>query len=323
MKAIALFSGGLDSMLSAKIMQDLGIEVIALNFASVFFARNPAQRYADILGIKLHVIDFTKEHLEMVKKPRFGLGKNMNPCIDCKIFMLTQARKLMDELGASFVVTGEVLGERPMSQRRDALRLIEKNSGLEGLVLRPLSAKLLPPTIPEKEGWVERERLYAIRGRSRRMQLELAQQFGIEEFATPAGGCLLTDPGFSKRLKDLLDHTEPDILDLKLLKYGRHLRLSDSCKLVVGRNESENERLESLVKGKAPVLRLEDFPGPIAVLCGDADETILRTACALVARYSKARDLPSVKVAFYSPSGQKQTIEVSPIRAEEAESYII
>src|SRR4030067_1983115 len=213
MKAIALLSGGLDSTLAAKLVIEQGIELEALNFITVFCNCTgrgetclASQRAVESLGIPLKVFNVSEEYLDIVKRPQHGYGSNMNPCIDCRIFMLKKAKDYMKEGSASFLVTAEVLGERPMSQRKDAMRLIEKEAGLEGVILRPLSAKLLPPSIPEKEGWIDRERLLNIQGRSRKTQIELAAFFGIQDYTCPAGGCLLTDPGFAKRIKDLMIH---------------------------------------------------------------------------------------------------------------------
>ncbi len=253
MKAIALLSGGLDSTLAAKIVLEQGIELEALNFLTVFCTCTnrgetclASQKAVDALGIPLKVFNVSEEYLDVVKHPKHGYGSNMNPCIDCRIFMMKKAKAYMEETGASFIVTGEVLGQRPMSQRRDAMRLIEKEAGLEGLILRPLSAKFLPASIPEKEGWVDREKLLNIQGRSRKPQIKLAEHFGIRDYPCPAGGCLLTDPGFAQRMRDL-NRYHPDFFlnDVHLLKMGRHFRLSPHLKLVVGRNEEENQKIQT------------------------------------------------------------------------------
>ncbi|MEW6007462.1 MAG: hypothetical protein AB1595_04845 [bacterium] len=254
MKAIALLSGGLDSILAVKLILEQGIEIIALNFTSPFCQCNrkngcglESKKVADLFKIPLKVERLAEEYLEMVKNPRYGYGKNMNPCIDCRILIFKKAKAYMEELGASFVISGEVLGERPMSQRRRAMEIIEQDSGLTGLVLRPLSAKLFSPTIPEKEGWVEREKLLAITGRSRKPQMKLAEDLGITDYPCPAGGCLLTDPKFASKMKDLLKYN-PDFTmnDVWLLKLGRHFRLSHLTKLIVGRNEKENKGIKQL-----------------------------------------------------------------------------
>jgi len=226
-KAVVMLSGGLDSALAVKVLLEQGIHVEAVNFATVFSKRpkagreSAAKRMADQLGVQLHTIDISKEQLEIVKSPKFGRGSSMNPCIDCHILMVRKAKELMEKVGAHFVATGEVLGQRPMSQHQRALRLVETESGLKGSLLRPLSAKWLKPTVPERDGLVDRSRLLALRGRSRKPQMELAAKFGITGYETPAGGCILTDKSFGRRLRDLLEH-DPDagLDDLELLKHG-------------------------------------------------------------------------------------------------------
>ncbi|MBU2251012.1 MAG: 7-cyano-7-deazaguanine synthase, partial [Candidatus Omnitrophica bacterium] len=228
MKAVALFSGGLDSTLAIKVMVDQGTEVVALNFTSPFCRCQrgegcsvPISSRAKDLGVTFKSMYLGEEYLEIVKNPKHGYGRNCNPCIDCRILKLKKARILMETIGASFLITGEVLGQRPMSQHREALRIIEKESGLEGLILRPLSAKLFEPTLPEKKGWVNREALLDISGRTRKPQIQLADQLGIKDYPCPAGGCLLADPGFSKRLRDIFQHDEFNLDNVELLKIGR------------------------------------------------------------------------------------------------------
>jgi len=330
MKAIALLSGGLDSTLAAKIVLDLGIELEALNFLTVFCTCTTrgetclaSQKAVDALGIPLKVLNVSEEYLHVVKNPKHGYGSNMNPCIDCRIFMLKKAKAYMEETGASFIVTGEVLGERPMSQRRDSMRLIEKEAGLDGFIVRPLSAKLLPASIPEKEGWVDREKLLKIQGRSRKPQIQLADHYGIRDYPCPAGGCLLTDPGFAKRMKDLiLHHPGFSLNDVHLLKSGRHFRLSPNLKLVVGRNEEENQKIQTFSEEGDILLRLFRFPGPLSLLRGEAGEEEIEKAAAITARYSKAKDLKEVEVVckkakedgersfFASPLSEKEIAEL-------------
>ncbi|MBC7106165.1 MAG: tRNA 4-thiouridine(8) synthase ThiI, partial [Firmicutes bacterium] len=238
MKALALLSGGLDSMLAAKLIQEQGIEVIGVAFTSPFFGPEKARRAAEWLGIPLHVIDITEDLIPILIRPKYGYGRNMNPCIDCHTLMVRKAGELMEELGASFIVTGEVLGERPKSQNAAALRIVARDSGMEGYLLRPLSAKLLPPTVPEEKGWVDRERLMGIQGRSRKPQMALAEKYGLKEYPSPAGGCLLTDPGLSRRLKGLLaEKPVPEPKDLELLKYGRHFKSPEGARIVVARTK--------------------------------------------------------------------------------------
>ena len=240
-KAVALLSGGLDSRLAIKVMLEQGIDLVAVNYVTVFCtctSKNSccseAKKAADEFSVPLKVFNYTKQFLEIIKNPEHGYGSNLNPCIDCRISMFENAADYMREMGASFLVTGEVLGERPMSQRRDSMRVIERDSGLEGLILRPLSARLLEPTLPEREGIVDREKLLNISGRSRKPQIELAATFDMKDYPCPAGECLLTDPEFAKRMKDLLDQVQDfTINDVKLLKVGRHFRLSPKAKIAV------------------------------------------------------------------------------------------
>jgi tRNA U34 2-thiouridine synthase MnmA/TrmU len=308
-KAVAMLSGGLDSTLAIRVLQDQNIEMAAINFITVFCTCSPkdggcliSKKVADQLGIPLKVCNVSQEYLEIVKNPRFGYGRNMNPCIDCRIFMLKKAAAYMREVGASFLVTGEVLGERPMSQRRDAMRIIERESGLDGLILRPLSAKLLKPTIPEMEGWVDRERLLNIQGRSRKPQMELADAYHIHDYPCPAGGCLLTDPQFGKRMKDLITH-EPDFTlnDVHLLKMGRHFRLSPKTKVIVGRREEENRKILSFAREGDLVFRAADFPGAITLARGRVEAQEIEQCASVTLRYSKAPTGQPSKVCYQKP----------------------
>ena len=332
MKAIALLSGGLDSTLAARVILEQGLELEALNFMTVFCTCTnrgatclASQKAVETLGIPLRVFNVSEEYLSVVKHPKHGYGSNMNPCIDCRIFMLKKAKACMEESGSAFIVTGEVLGQRPMSQRRDAMRLIEKEAGLEGLILRPLSAKGLPVTIPEKEGWVDRERLLKIQGRSRKPQIELAGHYGIHDYPCPAGGCLLTDPGFAKRVKDLMVHN-PDfsLNDVHLLKMGRHFRLSHGVKLVVGRNEEENQKIQTFAQGEDILLKVSSFPGPLSLLRGKFEQEDIEKAAAITAHYSKAKDLKNIEVTYRSgDEGQCDTLFVSLIPRREIERLMI
>ena len=332
MKAIALLSGGLDSTLATKMVLDLGIELEALNFLTVFCTCTTrgetclaSQKAVSALGIPLKVLNVSEEYLHVVKSPRHGYGSNMNPCIDCRIFMMKKAKAYMEEIGASFIVTGEVLGERPMSQRRDSMRLIEKEAGLDGLIVRPLSAKLLPASIPEKEGWVDREKLLKMQGRSRKPQIQLADHFGIRDYPCPAGGCLLTDPGFAKRIRDLIHHHSDFTLnDVHLLKMGRHFRLSPKLKLVVGRNEEENQKIQTFSEEGDILLKLFRFPGPLSLLRGEAGEREIEQAAAITARYSKAKDLKKVEVICKKAKEDgDRSLSVSPLSEKEIEELMI
>lgn len=289
-KTVALLSGGLDSTLAIKIIQLQGIQVKAVNFATPFFEGRAAIKVANKLNVGLEIIDITGQLLKIIKSPEYGHGKNMNPCIDCHGLMLKRAGEYMEEIGASFIITGEVLGERPMSQNKQSLSIVEKLSGYKGRILRPLSAKLLPPTLPEQEKIVDREKLLAISGRSRKPQINLAKELGIEDYPSPASGCLLTDPCFSHRLRELLSaNKEPVISDLELLKIGRHFRTEEGIKIVVGRNHKENEKLLEMASDSNICLKVKDFPGPITIL-GQEDEEALKIAAMLTVRYGSARN---------------------------------
>lgn len=332
MKAIALLSGGLDSTLAARVVMEQGVGLEALNFMTVFCTCThrgatclASQKAVETLGIPLKVLNVSEEYLCVVKHPKHGYGRNMNPCIDCRIFMLKKAKARMEESGASFIVTGEVLGQRPMSQRRDAMRLIEKEAGLEGYILRPLSAKVLPVTIPEKEGWIDREKLLKIQGRSRKPQMGLAEQYGIHDYPCPAGGCLLTDPGFAKRIKDLMDHdVDFSTNDVHLLKIGRHFRFSNGIKLVVGRNEEENQKIQTFALGKDILLKVSSFPGPLSLLRGRLDERDIERAAAITAHYGKAKDLGNVEVTYQeADEAHPRSLLASPISRGEIERWMI
>jgi tRNA U34 2-thiouridine synthase MnmA/TrmU len=239
--------------------------------------------------------------------------------------MLQKAKVRMEESGASFIVTGEVLGQRPMSQRRDAMRLIEKEAGLEGFILRPLSAKVLPATIPEKEGWIDREKLLKIQGRSRKPQMDLAEHYGIHDYPCPAGGCLLTDPGFAKRIRDLMDHDiDFSINDVHLLKIGRHFRFSNGVKLVVGRNEEENQKIQTFAQGEDILLKVSSFPGPLSLLRGRLDEGDVERAASITAHYGKAKDLGNVEVIYKgADEDHPQSLLASPVSRGEIERWMI
>ncbi|MDP6685488.1 MAG: 7-cyano-7-deazaguanine synthase [Candidatus Omnitrophota bacterium] len=318
-KAVALFSGGLDSILAIKLMMEQGIEVHALNFLTIFCTctskgcMHQATKAAKELGIPLKVMNITMEYMEIVKRPKFGRGRNLNPCIDCRVFTFSKAKEYMKEIGASFVITGEVLGERPMSQRRNAIEIIEKESGLKGLVVRPLSSKLFEPTIPEEKGIVDRDRLLDIQGRRRDRQIALAGKFGIDYYPCPAGGCLLTDKGFSNKVKDLLAHDPGyQIGDLHILKTGRQFRISKDVKLFVGRNEKENESLLNFSKPGDYIFDVLDIPSPIALARGSITKEEIELASAIVARYSDAKDNP-VEISYkILPSESMSAIKVVP-----------
>ncbi len=265
-KTLLLLSGGLDSILAVKVLKNQGIKVTALSFKSYFFNVGAAQKAAKNFKIPLKIVDFSKEHLKMVKSPKHGYGKSMNPCIDCHSLMLKKAKEIMKKEKFDFVATGEVLGERPMSQNPKALKIVENQSSLKGYLLRPLSAKLLEPTIPEKKGLVDRDKLLDISGRSRRKQISLAKEWKIKHYPTPAGGCLLTDPGFSKRLKELFDkYLNCDGNDIGLLKLGRHF-WERKVKIIVGRNKKENKTIKKLAKKGDILIEMKNYPGPLTLI---------------------------------------------------------
>ena len=289
-----MISGGLDSILAARIIQEQGIDILPLNFKIPFCQRkNQASEASPVetlvksgLGQDLETIDLGAGFLELVLRPKYGFGSNMNPCIDCKIFMLRKAKELLESSGAQFVVTGEVLGQRPMSQHRKALDIIEKESGLKGLLLRPLCAGLLPETLPEKEGWIKRQRLFKFSGRERRPQMDLADKFNIKNYPNASGGCLLTDSNFSKRLRDLLVHRQLSLESVELLKIGRHFRLSEQARLIVGRNEKENKELEAAVLENDYLFTPDEFTvGPTCLGRGKFDRELIRLSSAIASRY--------------------------------------
>ena len=325
-KAIGLLSGGLDSTLAVKLMMNQGIEVTALNFITPFCTctrkgcKHEASRIAEKFDIPIKVIGAGGEYIKMVKNPKHGYGKNMNPCIDCRIFMLKKAKKYMEEMSASFLFTGEVLGQRPMSQRREAMTIIEKEAGLEGLILRPLSAQFLEPTIPEKEGLIDREKLFGIRGRWRKPQMELAEEFGIEDYLCPAGGCRLTDSQFARRVREAFEHDEDGIQDMNLLKYGRHFRLPNGVKVIVGRNEEENSIIPRFAGEKGLLMEVVGFGRPITLLKNSCDERDIKMAASVCVRYSNYKGKAEVRIGCRER--WEKTLFVEPIK-EEFKKYLI
>lgn len=318
MKAIALFSGGLDSQLAIKLILNQGIEVEGVNFTSPFFGGKGLDRVAEDLGIAFTSLDISEEYMAVLKNPRYGYGKNMNPCIDCHAFMIKKAGEYMERVGAKFIITGEVLGQRPMSQNRSALNAVDKLSGYRGLVLRPLSAKLLPETIPEIQGWVDRRGLLDIQGRSRQRQMELAEQFGLTEYPSPAGGCLLTVEGYASRLKKLLAvKPEAGPEDAELLKHGRFFVSDWLSILIIGRKQEENEKLLRIALPSDYLIKVKTHPGPVGLLRSPSipstEEFIW--ASSLVARYSDAKDEKKAVVKISTPCGDCVTLDVRPMPA--------
>ncbi len=323
-KAVALFSGGLDSILAVKLIEEQGIEVKGINFKTPFFGLEKTFVAAKDLNMNLETIDITQELMEILRNPRHGFGKNMNPCIDCHTLMFKKAGEDMTKIGASFILSGEVLGERPMSQNRNSLNIIEKESGFEGRILRPLSALLLAETIPEKESLVDRNKLLDISGRSRKRQMELAVKMGIEDYPSPAGGCKLTEPAFSKRLRDLFTQGGFSLEDIELLKLGRHFRLSKDIKLVVGRNKEENEQLQNFFQDGDFLFKAKNLKGPVSLLKGvcQVNDGFIDKSCQITARYCDRNEEENeeVFIDYYRKlKGTVKTKKVKPLIEDELE----
>ncbi|UCF03770.1 MAG: tRNA 4-thiouridine(8) synthase ThiI [Deltaproteobacteria bacterium] len=306
-------SGGLDSMLAVRVLLDQDIEMTGITFQTPFFGPAGAQKAARQLGIPLRVVDIGEAHLEMLKNPKYGYGSQMNPCIDCHALMLKTAGGIMDAEGFDFLCTGEVLGQRPMSQRKDALRAVDKLSGYGGYILRPLSAKLLWETVPEELGKVDRQRLLDIHGRSRKVQMALAAYYGIEEYPSPGGGCILTKEGFADRLRDLLaTQEEVGLHDVELLKCGRHLRLPSGRRLVVGRVHGDNLRLQALAREEDLLLRVKGIPGPTGLLAAQVSVQEVELAAGIVAAYSDAETGEDTVVVLSGRENREITVTVRP-----------
>jgi tRNA-uridine 2-sulfurtransferase len=329
-KTVALISGGLDSVLAAKVIMEQGFDVLGLYFTSAFSKNYGKERdthaahVSKAIGIDLRVIDMGQAYIDLIRNPVHGYGKNVNPCIDCKIFMLKYAKAVMEEIKAPFAVTGEVLGQRPMSQRRDTLHVIERDSDMRGLIVRPLSATLLPPTKAEQDGLIHRHKLLGISGRSRTVQLQLAERYGIRGFSTPAGGCLLTDKNFSEKLRDLFeDQRAVNSDDIRLLTVGRHFRIDRGVKIVLGRDNKENTMLMSLAQNGYHLFTPHGFPGPVALLQGDPSQDTRQTIGRLIITYSKR--VPGRKYCIQHGSevfdpGEPLPINGSPLRRLGADS---
>lgn len=292
-KGVALLSGGLDSTLATKVILDQGIEVVGLHFAMPWGCcdRSAAYQTARLFGISMMVFRMKEDYLDVIRTPKYGYGRAMNPCVDCRIHMYGKAKIYMEEIGASFLITGEVLGQRPKSQMRHSLKTIEVDTDLVGRIVRPLSAQHLEPTLPELEGILDRQKLLGISGRSRRIQMALADEHNIHRYPTPAGGCLLTDEGFSKRVKDLLEHSgSPTIEDMELLRVGRHFRWSPEAKLIVGRNESENLLLEGYLNERRRLYYPLSFAGPSTLIIGEVTPEAEVAAVSLMVRYGDTKE---------------------------------
>jgi tRNA-specific 2-thiouridylase len=312
-KALVLYSGGLDSILTVKVLESCGTPVEAVHFINPFHQNHdPAkiEAAAKQMGITLHLHSLTEAYLQLIANPPHGYGKRKNPCIDCRIYQLKLAKQLMPEYNAAFLATGEVLDQRPNSQRRDALDIVERDAGVRDLLVRPLSARHLRPTRPELEGWVDREQLLGLKGRGRTQQIELAGRFGIADYPTPAGGCLLTNEEYSKKITDLLAHQIPlSLRTVSLLRLGRHLRLSDAVKIIVGKDVSENAQLVRLATPDDYLLEVREAAGPITLVCGPADLKTLELAAAITAGYAKVP--PGLPVPVTAIHAGQTTIQLA------------
>lgn len=331
-KAIALLSGGLDSTLAVKMMLDMDIDVEALNFTSPFCTctgknsgcKSEAVRVAQEFDIPIKVVHKGLDYLEIVRNPRHGYGKGVNPCVDCRIYLLRKAREYMLESGADFVITGEVLGQRPMSQRRDTLRVIERESGLEGLLLRPLSAQHFEATIPEREGWVDREKLMAIKGRSRKELFELADELDVKNYPCPAGGCLLTELSFVPKIQDIFDHCqELNLRDFRLLKTGRHLRIGDSSKVIIGRNEADNNLLETIRLPEEAALTWLDGNTPVGIVTGAQGDDLYSLAARILLRYTRAEPGSACRMEVRVNGGSQVFSVNNDLNESMVESYLV
>ncbi|MBW2606304.1 MAG: tRNA 4-thiouridine(8) synthase ThiI [Deltaproteobacteria bacterium] len=316
-RALGLCSGGLDSILAALVLRRQGIDVEWVTFETPFFSAQKASQAAQIAGVPLSIKNITASYLEMLKNPPCGYGQHMNPCMDCHALMFRHAGEIMKDKGFDFLFSGEVVGQRPMSQTKSSLRYVEKNSGFDGLILRPLCAQRLPETIPERKGLVKREVLLNISGRSRKPQIELAIKFGITDYPAPGGGCLLTDKIFSVRLKDLFNHRETcSEKELHLLKHGRHFRLNENIKIIVGRTKKDNE---NIVKYYNPttdtIIKVINFPGPITLIPHTDNREAIVTAASICAGYGKSKGTTPVDVSIKTPSGQEiiKVQEIPPL----------
>jgi len=319
-RAVALFSGGLDSMLAVRILQRQGFEVHALAVRTLFgCCRIRATQAAAELGVPLTVLSVPDDYLEVIRKPSHGYGRAVNPCVDCRIYLCKMAERLMEEVGACAVVTGEVLGQRAMSQKKRDLKAVATGSGLEGRLVRPLSAKLLPPTMPEREGLIDRAKLYRFNGRGRRELIELAGQLGIRTIPQPSTGCALTEVSFAPRIRDLLKfHPHATRWDFELLKAGRHLRFDEHTKVVVGRNAEDNARLMRLFQRQdvphAALLHPNNFPGPDGLVVGRVSDAALTFAGALIWRYSRRAD-PDVAQVCITQAGATRRVPARPLQS--------
>ncbi|MBF0531288.1 MAG: tRNA 4-thiouridine(8) synthase ThiI [Deltaproteobacteria bacterium] len=319
--AYGIFSGGLDSMLASRLLLDQGVDVRLLTFVTPFFGAKKAMESGRYLGLVPRAVDITSPYLTMWANPKYGFGRFANPCIDCHAFMFREAGRIMRAEGGDFLFSGEVLGQRPKSQTLQAMGLVTKASGFGDFILRPLSARVLPPTKMETDGLVNREKLGNLSGRTRKPQMALAASYGLNDYPSPAGGCLLTDPAYSRRLKELAAHVPRyEARDAELLKWGRHLRLSSGYKLIVGRNQVENEAMEALVLPGDLRLLVDDIPGPLGLIPGGAAlpprAPEVTTAAAITASYSDAAVGQAVRVFISPPESLPALDLVTGLKAE-------
>ncbi len=335
-KAVALISGGLDSMLAAKVVMEQGVHVEGINFFTGFCVeghthairqkdkakpkRNNSLWVAEQLGIKLHIVDIIEEYKAVLINPKHGYGANMNPCLDCKIFMVNKARQWIEENGFDFIITGEVMGQRPMSQRKDTMPVVAAESGADDLLLRPLCAKNLPPTLPEREGWVDREQLFDFSGRTRKPQMELAGRYGFVDYAQPAGGCcFLTDEKYSRKLVDLWrarGEKDYDLDDVMLLKVGRHIRPKQNFKIIVAREDGEARFMQGYKKDFVN-MNCASHRGPLVLVDGTPSEPDLLLAGRITARYGQGRDQEVVDIAIREQGKEERIVQVKPLAADE------
>ena len=310
-------------MLAASLIRAQNIDVLALFFETPFFTSAKARESSRILDLPFRVVDITERHLPVVRTPEHGHGSAMNPCIDCHALMFRIAGELMEEEGADFIITGEVLGQRPMSQNRRSLGMVETISGMAGLILRPLSAKLLDITVPEEKGWVNRDLLMDIKGRSRKPQMALAKELGLTDYPSPAGGCLLTEKEFSKKLKDLFAFQKNvGANHLELLKAGRHFRIDPTMKVIVGRNRKENTVIRNLADKEDCLISSISVPGPTVLVTGDPSRDQLELACGIAAAYSDARDNQSCDLRIIQKSRERMVMVPAPDK-EQFKQYMI
>lgn len=322
--ALALFSGGLDSILAVRIIQKLEITIIPVCFSSPFFDCKKAEKSAEMLGLKSQIRELGEEYLNIIKNPKYGYGKHLNPCIDCHAFMYHKLGEMMPEFKANFLISGEVLGQRPKSQSITGLNTVANHSGYKDFIVRPLCQKLLQDTKPIREGWIDKEELYDIQGKSRKRQMELVKEFKIRDYPSPAGGCLLTDKGYCKRLQDLIDYDMYDLRFIKFLNIGRHFRISKNTKLILGRKKSDNEKLNNFITDDLITLGAENFPGPLGVINCKKELNIdeIKLSAQILLRYiTKIKSKSNVRISMGKV--QNKVIKVEKLQSGLEKKYLI